>query len=112
MALTAVSATCSTRPAGSISQRSLPVVTTLSGGNDAVSGAVANMVPPSVDSSVAPVAVRTMIVSPMAETRVIAVPRSATGLHHASAARAGALPMRMTVSAMHAATVAVSARLR
>ncbi len=46
-------------------------------------GAAAKVLPPSVDRSVAPAPVRTMIVSPMAETRVMATPRSATGLHHA-----------------------------
>jgi hypothetical protein len=75
-------------------------------------GAGAKVRPPSDDCRVAPALVRTVILSPMAETRVMAVPRSATGLHHGPAARADALAARRQVTATQTDAVSVSARVR
>ena len=73
VALTAVSATCSTRPAGSISQRCFPIGHHVErrerrgvGSGRERAAAVGRQ------QRRRPCAVRTMIVSPMAETRVIA----------------------------------------
>src|SRR5580700_766761 len=103
-------ATCLTVPPGSISQASVPTVTTPPGGNAVSDGAVAKFLPPSVDRSAAPASVRTRIVSPMAETCAMSTPRSATGLHHGGAAAAGALPATSPISTMPAAVPSIRAR--
>src|SRR5450755_1419049 len=89
----------------------LPTVTVLVGGSTAP-GAGAKVFPPSVDSNSSPAAVLTVIVSPMAATRATAVPRSATGLHHAGAAFAVAPPITSADIAMSAVATSRIARLR
>ena len=103
---------CRIRPAASIVHSWLPDTTVPVGGNAPAPDTVANALPPSVDISVAPARVRTTILSPMAETRVIASPRRATGAHQGPAALALEAPATSTESATVASAINVSARRR
>src|ERR1700681_1681680 len=106
-----MSALWRTTPAGSIDHTSLPTVTEPVGGN-AVLTAGTKLFPAFDDTSVAPAPVRTVIVSPMAATRVMGAPPRPTRLHHGAAARAGVVPMIIPVSAVVASNDAMTPRRR
>ena len=78
------SSACRTRPLESMCQAARRLITVPVGGNVGSPGTGANVFPASVDyERRSAVPVRTMIVSPMAETPVIDTPRqSRPGLHH------------------------------